>query len=114
MNGTNIHTGKTIDGIDHLKQSIINIITTPIGSRVMRRYYGSRVSTRIDSPLNAEFIALIYADIVEALFNYEPRFELSKVSVVSMDKQRIVLDLEGIYKPNEENIRINDLEVLRN
>ncbi len=39
MRGMNANTGKELEGIEHLKQSIIDILTTPIGSRVMRRDY---------------------------------------------------------------------------
>ncbi len=113
MQGMNINIGKPISGIDHLRQSITNILTTPIGSRVMRRDYGSRLFTRIDNPLNAELIALVYSDIVEALFNYEPRFELLKVSVVSMDKQKMILDLEGKYTATGESLKVNNLEISR-
>lgn len=41
MRGMNSETGKTISGIEHLKQSIVDILTTPVGTRVMRRDYGS-------------------------------------------------------------------------
>ena len=48
----------------------------------MRREYGSRLFKRIDAPITGELIAEIYADVVEALFNYEPRFEATNVTVV--------------------------------
>ena len=41
--GMNKVSGKPLLGIEHLKQSIIDILTTPIRIRVMRREYGSRV-----------------------------------------------------------------------
>ena len=55
----NINTGKTISEIAHIKQSIANILTTPIGSRIMRRNYGSRLFKKIDSPINGELVAEI-------------------------------------------------------
>ena len=72
----NITTGTDISEINHLKQSISNILTTPIGSRTMRRDYGSNLFNKIDHPVNGELIAEIYLDIVESLFIWEPRFEL--------------------------------------
>ena len=56
----NIDSGKSISEIAHIKQSIANILTTPIGSRVMRRDYGSRLFEKIDRPTNGELIAEIY------------------------------------------------------
>jgi len=70
----NINDGKDISEINHLKQSISNILTTPIGSRIMRRDYGSNLFNKIDHPVNGELIAGIYLYIVESLFIWEPRF----------------------------------------
>lgn|SRR5574344_2050219 len=111
MQGMNNKTGKSISDTDHLKQSIIDILTTPIGSRVMRRDYGSRLFQRIDAPITGELVAEIYADIVEALFNYEPRFEVSNVSVSSITEGLIVIDLEGKYLPTGETLTINGINI---
>ena len=59
--------------------------------------------------MTGELVAEIYSDVVEALFNYEPRFEVSAVSVVSIDAGRIVLDLEGKYLG--ENIKLSRIEL---
>lgn len=104
-------TGKPLVGLAHLRQSIADILTTPIGSRVMRRDYGSRIFQRIDAPITGELVAEIYADVVEALFNYEPRFEVSNVSVVSIADGKIVLDLEGKYLPTGETIKFENLNI---
>lgn len=111
MNGMDNLTGKPLAGLAHLRQSIADILTTPIGSRVMRRDYGSRIFQRIDAPMTGELVAEIYADVVEALFNYEPRFEVSNVSVVSIAGGKIVLDLEGNYLPTGENIQLKNLTI---
>ncbi|MBB2777202.1 UNVERIFIED_ORG: phage baseplate assembly protein W, partial [Comamonas terrigena] len=34
-------TGRRISGIDHVRQSVADILTTPLGSRLERRNYGS-------------------------------------------------------------------------
>lgn len=39
----NAHTGGAIDRLAHIRQSIADILTTRIGSRVMRREYGSQL-----------------------------------------------------------------------
>ena len=50
-------TGESIDGLAHLKQSVNDILTTPIGSRVMRRDYGCGLVELLDSPIDASLIA---------------------------------------------------------
>jgi phage baseplate assembly protein W len=109
MNGMNKTTGRPLVGLAHLRQSIADILSTPVGSRPMWRGYGSRIFQRIDAPMTGELVAEIYSDVVEALFNYEPRFEVSAVSVVSIDAGKIVLNLEGKYLG--ENIKLTRLEL---
>jgi phage baseplate assembly protein W len=43
MIGLNAANGQALSGLDHLRQSIRDILTTRIGTRVMRRDYGSRL-----------------------------------------------------------------------
>ena len=48
----NRNTGRAVAGLEHLRQSVADILTTPVGSRVMRRDYGSLVPELIDQPDN--------------------------------------------------------------
>ena len=52
MSGLNRHTGRAVEGLAHLSQSIADILTTPIGTRVMRRDYGSELPFLLDQPTN--------------------------------------------------------------
>lgn len=59
MQGMNVHTGRSIAGLEHLRQSITDILSPPIGSRIMRREYGSRLFKRVDVPsIKSMFIHL--------------------------------------------------------
>ena len=107
----NINTGRSIEDMEHLRQSITNILSTPIGSRIMRRDYGSRLFKRLDAPLTGELLAEIYADVVDALFSYEPRFEVTNVSVVSMDQGHLILDVTGKYLITGEDITLTGIEI---
>ena len=107
----NINDGKDISEINHLKQSISNILTTPIGSRTMRRDYGSNLFNKIDHPVNGELIAEIYLDIVESLFIWEPRFELDQVAVHNIENGKITIDLEGSFLSNGEKITLENIKI---
>lgn len=48
MLGMNAHTGQPLAGLDHLRQIIADILSTPLNTRVMRRDYGSRILELID------------------------------------------------------------------
>ena len=111
MQGMNINTGRSIEDMEHLRQSITNILSTPIGSRIMRREYGSRLFKRIDAPMTGELMAEIYSDVVEALFSYEPRFEVTNVSVVSIENGHLILDLVGKYLVTGETVTINGIDI---
>jgi uncharacterized protein len=81
MIGVNSTTGKALKGYDHLRQSIRDILKTPIGSRVMRRDYGSRIWDLVDAPINAETLAELHIATAEALDKWEPRILIESVAV---------------------------------
>ncbi len=111
MRGMNASTGKELEGIEHLKQSIIDILTTPIGSRVMRRNYGSRLFELVDKPINRDFTLEIYAATAEALEKWEKRFKLEKVKITEVKEGKMTLVLEGIYLPEGKFINISGIVV---
>lgn len=45
-------SGLQLTDIDHIRQSVRDILLTPQGSRVMRRDYGSLLSALLDQPQN--------------------------------------------------------------
>lgn len=110
----NINNGKPISEIAHIKQSIANILTTPIGSRIMRRNYGSRLFEKIDRPINGELIAEIYSDIIEAIFTWEPRFEVEQVIVQNITNGKITIDIEGALLRNGKRITLENIEITNN
>lgn len=109
MNGTNSQTGKSLAGIEHLRQSIKDILTTPIGSRVMRRDYGSRLFELIDAPLNRSTVLELYAATAGALERWEPRFELQSVQAVSATPGRVELVLVGKYLIDGQTIKLDGI-----
>lgn len=109
MNGIDATSGKSLTGINHLKQSINDILTTPIGSRVMRRTYGCRAFHLIDAPMNRSTLLDFYSAIAEALDTWEPRFKLTKIEVNSAEAGKIALDLTGNYLPDGREITIDGI-----
>lgn len=111
MIGTSATTGKHIDGIDHLHQSIRDILTTRKGTRVMRRDYGSELPALIDAPINGDTIVDIYAEAWIALATWETRIEVQQVTITSAEPGHIVLTVSGIYTPDGSPITVDGLEV---
>lgn len=111
MNGIDAQTGKRLAGLDHLRQSIRDILTTPIGSRVMRRDYGSRLYRLVDAPLNRATILDLYAATAEALATWEPRIEVQEVRAAEADAGKVTISLRGIYRPTGQLVEMDGIEV---
>lgn len=111
MSGINAHTGEAISGIEHVKQSICDILLTPVGSRVMRRSYGSRVMYLLDQPMNEALVAAIQGAVAEALTQHEPRIKLTQVRVNSLSPGELNLMIEGFYVPDSRVIRLENIAI---
>lgn len=111
MDGIDATTGKRLGGLQHLRQSISDILRTPIGSRVMRRRYGSRLFRLIDAPMNRTTLLDLYAATAEALDEWEPRFKLEQVQAVAAQPGRVELDLTGEYLPEGKQITLYGIVV---
>ena len=74
-------TGVLLPPPEHLRQSINDIITTPIGSRLLRREYGSLIPFLIDQPANPATKLKIMAAIATAIIKWEPRVKVRQVQL---------------------------------
>jgi len=92
----NRETGSAINDIDHIRQSIGDILTTRIGTRVMRREYGSLLPELVDHPFNDVTRLRVYAATAMALLRWEPRIHLTQVQFSEASLQgQIVLDVQA-------------------
>ena len=99
MSGMNLNTGRAVADLDHLRQSIRDILTTPIGTRLERRTYGSLVPDLIDHPDNGTTRIRMYAATASALMRWEPRLALRQLNL-SRDPQapgQATLTIDGDY-----------------
>lgn len=105
-------TGKLLPRLEHLRQSIIDILSTPVGTRVHRRDYGSRLPRLVDNPINKSLIADLIAATAEALDRWEPRIRVKSARVVSVDANgRIELRLEAILLIDGTPIELDGLVI---
>lgn len=111
MQGMSNVDGTLLKGHAHLRQSITDILTTPKGTRVMRRGYGSRLFELVDAPLNQETIVEIYAAAAEAIELWESRLRLHSVQVISITNGKITINLAGEYLPNGEKMKLEGLVI---
>ena len=92
--------GAPLTDWDHVAQSIAVILTTPIGSRVMRRDFGSELFDLVDAKMTQRTILAIYGAAATAIARWEPRFRLRRAAIVKAGADgRIELALTGTYFP---------------
>ncbi|MBH3344242.1 GPW/gp25 family protein [Pseudomonas parafulva] len=97
MIGMDRRTGKPLSGLAHLRQSIEDILTSPLGSRRMRPEYGSTLRRYVDLPVNEGWKSAVQAEVARALGRWEPRLQLERVKVVSVIDGKVILQLSGKY-----------------
>lgn len=98
MTGMHRNGGTSMRDLAHLSQSIADILTTPLGTRLQRRTYGSLLPDLIDHPDNGTTRIRVYAATASALMRWEPRLRLSRIQLTSGPQPgKVMLDLAGEY-----------------
>lgn len=107
-------TGQAIDGMQHLKQSVADILTTPLGTRIARRTYGSLLPDLVDQPDNPLTRLRMYAATASALMRWEPRLRVTRVQLASGPAAgQVTLDLTGEYMPTGQTVGLSAALALR-
>ena len=83
-----------------LEQAISIILSTPVGTRVMRPKFGSRLHELLFAPINVQTIAQARRYVEEALGMWEPRIQVTSVDVLPdpQDKAGACLRIEVHYE----------------
>jgi phage baseplate assembly protein W len=90
-------TGHPVSELEHIRQSVIKIVTTPVGSRVMRRDYGSQIPALIDAPINDRIRLLVMAATATAVIRWEPRIRPAQV-LLAVDGASMTIELTAALK----------------
>ena len=98
MPGMNATTGRVLADLDHIRQSIRDILTTRLGTRTERRDYGSLVPELIDQPGNATNRLRLLAATVMAVRRWEPRVAITRVDVAIELGGTATVAMEGIRR----------------
>lgn len=98
MSGMDATTGRALDDLPHIRQSISDILTTRLGSRVMRRDYGSIVPLLIDQPAHPANQLRLKAATVMAVARHEPRIALTRIGFSLDATGRAIIDMDGVRR----------------
>jgi uncharacterized protein len=94
------------EGEDSIKESVILILSTARGERVMRPDFGSRLNELVFAPNNMSTATLIRSYMEEALREWEPRIEVEDITVTpSSDKSLLEVSID--YSVKSSNSKYN-------
>jgi len=102
------NTGKLLEGIDDVWQSLAVILSTALASLVMARDFGSLMPRLVDRAVSQVTLIEFYAAVPEAinrispesLMAEEPRFRVVQMKLAGMtDTGHAEFDIDGIYYP---------------
>ena len=88
-------TGQLTD-TDQLWNSVRDVLTTPLASRVMRRDYGSLLPDLLDSPQNETTRLQCMSAAMIALAMWEPRIALNGINISYSKDGAVNAELVGI------------------
>lgn len=113
VTGMNRHTGQQLAEDRHILQSLTDILTTPVGSRVMRRDYGSILPLLVDQPASPRLFMQVRAAVIHAIMRWEQRVKPVAIHIIPSitGQASIQLDYELVTHNNKrcDTIRLEDL-----
>lgn len=100
MAGIDSRTGKPLDGFAHVEQSLDKIITTHLGERVTKEWFGNP-GTKLLGETATPSIILQWVTIIWSLVElFEPRFKIKRFQPNSIDRGGTFdLTMVGEYRP---------------
>lgn len=104
--GMSRETGHTIADTDHIRQSVSDILRTPVGTRVMRRDYGSLLLSLIDQPQSDALTLQIMSVCYMALLKWEQRISISALTVERQFDGQMIVELTGETKDTGESLSL--------
>lgn len=104
--GMSRDSGEALTDLDHIRQSVRDILLTPLGSRVMRRDYGSLLSALIDQPQNAALRLQMMSACYMAILQWEPRVKLTGITYESAFDGGMVVELTGTRTDTAQDLSL--------
>ncbi|MGL5005804.1 GPW/gp25 family protein [Plesiomonas sp.] len=94
--GMNQCTGLRITELEHIRQSVRDILLTPVGSRIARREYGSLLPELLDWPQNDAVKLQVMAASYTAISRWESRIQLQSIQITTAMNGGMSVELSGM------------------
>jgi phage baseplate assembly protein W len=92
---------------DDVRQSVLIILGTNYGERVMRPTFGAGLRDFVFAPLGVATIALVQKRVQDALIDFEPRIDVLAVDVTADRTTSGLLLIDVTYRVRATNTRTN-------
>ncbi len=112
MLGMDRNTGKLLSGTDHIRQSIVDILTTPLGTRVMLPEYGSKLFDLVDNPTDPSLAMRIIMESAGAIARWEPRVRIDRINVLAVDIGKITILIIATDIETQQRLEYNNMELI--
>ena len=99
--------GVSISELESIQQSIQDIVTTPLGSRIMRRDNGSIIPDLIDQPMSDVLKVKIFSAIYTPVTRWEERISIESMKVSDVYSGGLQLDLEAVHTITGQSLNLN-------
>lgn len=111
--GMDAATGAPLADRDHVRQSIMDILRTKPGERVMRPEYGCNLFDLVSRPVNAAFLVDLYYEVIVSIHRWEPRVKVVRINASEVANGQVTLDLQvTIDGAQAEQVRLDALTVV--
>lgn len=91
-------TGRRIDEDAHIRQSVGDILTTPLITRVKRRPYGSMLPDLVDHPGNPTNRLRLMSATVMAIARWERRIAINTVIVEISQDGKATIEMQAVKR----------------
>ncbi|AYN30007.1 baseplate assembly protein [Buttiauxella sp. 3AFRM03] len=95
MQGMNRDTGMHLGATEHIRQSVKDILSTPLASRRMLMEYGSEVLDLVDHPDDRTTAIRVVMATAIALARWEPRIQIDAINVQKAGGGEILIDIDA-------------------
>jgi len=86
-------------GLPNIRQSVMIILGTQHGERVMRPTFGSNLRSLVFAPNNQQTAALARQYVLDSLQQWEPRITVQSVSVTNqLQRPQLLIDIRYVVK----------------
>ncbi|MDQ2088740.1 GPW/gp25 family protein [Marimonas arenosa] len=96
-----------VEGEEDIRQSLLLLLHTTLGERVMRPTFGWRRDTLVFEPLSTTMAAVLRREIEGAVLFFEPRIKLDTVRFERLASMEGVIEMRLDYTVRATNTRNN-------